>query len=202
MARSRAADKYFCEAHGGLASSCSALRFASNAGRPRLTNFGFTPDFPISLKAEGQGWRFRPLLLLPLHTSARTRSGLPSLKFLPIAALIVGILHSQHIFTAPITLCLAVYRLFSQRPPLSTLLADQCPVTGSTLLRYGSAADIWYLCGHLRVTESGEPASRPRSTLASELSSPGVAPSCSLAAVADLPDHRYRWKLCGRKARF
>jgi hypothetical protein len=38
-----------------------------------------TPDFPISLKAEGQCWRFR---LIPPPLSARTSSGPTSLKFL------------------------------------------------------------------------------------------------------------------------
>jgi hypothetical protein len=172
----RAADTYFCEALGALPSA------SHNAGRPPLGKLWITPDFPISLKSEGQCWRFRPLPS-PLPTSARPRSGPPSLKFLPISALIVvGIFPSQHIFTAPIQLCLARYRLFSRPLPLSTHLADQCPITESTPTRYGSAADIWYLCGHLGVVESGELASRPRSTLASELSSPEVAPNCSSAA--------------------
>lgn len=197
MARSRAAHKYFCEVHGGLASNCYALRFASNASRPRLTNFGFTPDFPISLKVEGQGWCFRSLFL-PFPASARTIQAFPHLNSYPSQPS-SSAFAPQHIFTAPITPCLALYRLFSRRPPLSTLLADQCPVIGSIPPRYGSAADIWYLCGNLRVAESGERSSRPRCTLASELSSPEVAPSCSPAAVADLPDHRCRWKLCGRK---
>lgn len=120
------------------------------------------------------------MLALPSYTPSYLQpaavQALPHLKSYPSD---VGIFPSQHIFTPPILFCLAHYRLFSRRQPLSTHLADQCPVTDSTPIRYGSLADIWYLC-HL--VESGEPASRPRSTFASELSSPEVAPDSSPAA--------------------
>ena len=96
-----------------------------------------------------------PVSPLPLPTSARTTSGPHSLIFLPIpgpiSALVVGIFLSQHIFTAPILSSLAPHRLFTRRQPLSTHLADQCPVTDPTPTRYGSAADIWYLYSHLGV---------------------------------------------------
>jgi len=57
-----------------------------------------TPDFPISLKAEGQRWHFR---LIPPPLSARTSSGLSHLNSYPSA---VGIfLFPTHLYrTNPI----------------------------------------------------------------------------------------------------
>jgi hypothetical protein len=119
------------------------------------------------------------MLALPSYSpsSARSSSGLTSLKFLSflLSAFFLpntSLPHQSHFVSPSIG-------SFSRRQPLSTHLADQCPVTDSRPIRYGSLADIWYLCN---LVESGEPASRSRSTLASELSSAEVTPNCSPAA--------------------